>query len=467
MISKQEALQKFKDILGEMSAWLLLKRGQFIDHLSVFQSWALRDALWKVERAEQEYFLSTAINEASISAHTEDREYVPRRPAPATGTVTIENKDDFKVSIPVNQALISNEQIYYATADAVVIDVGESADVPVSQLEKREVLHEVTEEKVFYEILFDQDVSAKINSIKVWVDTGDGYEQWAYAARFQNVAADDKVFDEFFSHTGQNGVRFGNGIFGQIIPLAAQVKIELWLTDGDTFLLDKQNLNVVGDLWNDIGRQPELKIYTKTDISEGADRESGDELRTNLHYWPLYADQLVWQNDYEFYLKRKIPQILWMNVWGENEMEAVYGPRPEHINRIYVSAYATDMPDLQTDVLSRFAEFQIYNRRFEWVTSVFATFSLAITGSVQRNLVLSQVEQDIRNALEANYGKDSQTRRSTVRIKDIYQMINLLGHFDPEGSWFEVEHAGSIAPGYLWEMVHIDLDNTTVTLEYV
>jgi hypothetical protein len=59
MISKEEALQQFKNIIGSKDAYAQLLKGQFIDHLSIFQAWALRQGLFSVERAIQEFFLST------------------------------------------------------------------------------------------------------------------------------------------------------------------------------------------------------------------------------------------------------------------------------------------------------------------------------------------------------------------------------------------------------------------------
>ena len=469
MISKDEAIAKFKEIIGSQAKWLQILKSQFVNHLSIFQSWALRDALWKIERAKQEYFLSVALNRSSIIAHVEDREYLPRKPQPSNGLMQIVNNGDYPVSMPLEQLLMSSNSVYYITADPIVIASGGTKQVSVNQLEIVEIEHVVTEEKSFYEILINKDYTGQIHTFSVSADLqdGNGFETWDYSRLFHNADADAKVYDEFYSHTDQTGLRFGNDIFGKVLPVGAVVKIELKLTQGDTFLLEGQALYLVGELLDGNGGAANLAMASYESITEGSDGEGTEEIRRNLHYWPVYNERLIWDEDYTYFLKRQIPQIVWIKVWGENEAEEAAGsPDTGFINKIFVSAYAAGYTDLEleTSAIGRLENIpKNLNRKYEWVTPAFSTFDLTVTGKVAKTANINQVKQDIEDILADNYGKDSSDRLQKVVGKDFYRLISATGYFpEPEKRektnvpYFTVTHTGTIEPTDLNEMVYLN-----------
>ena len=95
---------------------------------------------------------------------------------------------------------------------------------------------------------------------------------------------------------------------------------------------------------------------TANTISGGADQESTEEIRRNSLYYMLYNEEVVWNGDYEFYIRRKHPDINWLNVWGEQEMEAMQGaPNPDYINKIFFTAYAPGNSDINNRGTGEFA----------------------------------------------------------------------------------------------------------------
>ena len=467
MITKEEAIQKFKDILLAKPAWRTLSKSQFVNHLAVFMSWVLREALWKIERTFQEFFLSTALNEPSILAHVEDREYIPRKRTPSTGAGTITNNGVNIVYLPVYQPFSSDADLDYVIDRALTLSPGQSATVEFLQMANQEIIHTVTDEKPFYEILFEKDLTDKIHEIAVRVDVGYGYEDWACARLFQNASEGDHVYDEFYTHAGLTGIRFGNDYIGTIPQTGQLVKIELQITDGETNLAEAQSLYLVGEIMDSLGQVADLAAITAEAVTGGQGRESVSEMRQNLQYWPIYNEKIVWRDDYIFFIKRAVADILWMKVWGEEEAEAIHGPRYEFINKIFVSAYAEDRPDLETEVMGALADVHILNRKFEWAAPIFSTFHLTIAGKVARTAIISDVQTAIIEVLTDSYGKDSPSRMTEVLVKDFYRIINATGFFAASGAYFEVSHTGTIEPTELNEMVHIDMDTTTITLSYL
>jgi hypothetical protein len=469
MISKDEAIAKFQEIIGAKEDWKLMIKSQFVKMLAVFQSWALREALWKVERTVQEFFLSTALNRASILAHVEDREYIPRKPEPATGTVAVTNNGSAAFSLPLHQPFLSDTSLYYVTAAAIEVAPGASVNVAVKQLVKEEVSHTVTAPKAFYEILFDRALTYKIHEIEVWVDIndGNGSSRWEYSRLFQNTAADSRTYDEFFSHNDQIGVRFGNGNFGKMLPVGAMVQAILWLTEGDTTLLPSQPLHLVGEVLDYNQNPVNLTAATVTSINEGRAAEDIEETKRNLHYWPTYDERLVWQNDYEYFLRRAFPGIIWLKIWGETEETALRGFRYSNINKIFVSAYDPNDGDIGTKCMEQLSLVPLMNQTFKWMAPLESTFTVKITGVVARTAVISTVIQDIKSAFIKNYGKDSTERLPEVLMKDFYRLINDSGHFAAKGAYFNVTFAGTIAPSTLNEMNYIDLNNSMIEFDYL
>jgi hypothetical protein len=467
VITKAEAIQKFKDLLLVKPTWRTLSKSQFVSHLAVFMSWALREALWKIERTFQEFFLSTALNEPSVLAHVEDREYIPRKRTPSSGSGMITNNGTSIVYLPIYQPFSSDADIDYVTDRALTLSPGAASAVEFVQVAREEIIHSVTEEKPFYEILFDKAKADQIHDFKVMVDIGYGYEDWVYSRLFQNAYEGDHVYDEFYTHGGRTGIRFGNDYIGTVLPVGTSVKIELWLTNGETYLAEGQSLYPVGEILDSLGQATDLSAVTTEAIADGQAKEAVAEMRQNLQYWTIYNEKLVWRDDYIFFIQRAVANILWIRVWGEAEAEAIHGPRFEFINKIFVSAYAEDRPGLETEIMDQLSQVHILNRKFEWADPIFSTFHLDITGKISRTGVISDVQAAIIEALTENYGKDSPDRLSEVLVKDFYRIINGTGHFSATGAYFEVSHTGTIEPTELNEMVHIDMVATTITLSYL
>ncbi len=66
MILADAVAEKLRSLLAEMPSWKSLVGSQFVNQLSIFQGWAVEDAVHKIERARHEGFIDTALNRSSI-----------------------------------------------------------------------------------------------------------------------------------------------------------------------------------------------------------------------------------------------------------------------------------------------------------------------------------------------------------------------------------------------------------------
>lgn len=470
MITREEAATYFRQLIGSKASWAKLASSQFVGHLSVFVSWCLREALWRLERLHQEFFISTALNDSSIMAHAEDREYIPRKRIPASGTATISNDGSAVLSLPVYAEFQSPDSITYLTTSGVSVAPGASEVVQVSQIELETVDITVTQSTAFYTILLSKDQSQRLSSFSVDVDedaTGE-YVEWSYSRLFQNSFTNSRVYDEFFNHSGQTGIRFGNGAFGKIPPQGSKIRIRLTLTEGDTSLVAGQALSAVDEVVDQAGNLAQFSATVSSAIDGGSERESVSEMKSNLHYWPTYNGKLVWDEDYAFFVKRSVEGITWVKCWGEGEQEAETGFSVHNINRIFITAYAPEsISDISSVVMNKLSEVRLLNRNFQWVEPVHSTFSVSITGKVARVINTSTTISSILSLLESAYGKDSIDRKPGVFISEIYEIINETGLFSDGVSRFQVTVSGKTEPTELAEMISIDMATTTVVLAYV
>jgi len=58
----------------------------------------------------------------------------------------------------------------------------------------------------------------------------------------KNAESDSRVYDEFYAHTEQVGIRFGNGMFGRIPTIDTEIRLDVFETKGDIFLSNGQEL---------------------------------------------------------------------------------------------------------------------------------------------------------------------------------------------------------------------------------
>lgn len=471
MYTVDEGIEKFKEILSDSTTWNSLVDSQFVEHLATFVAWTLRQAQWEVERAKQEYFASVALNASSIMAHAEDRDYIPVKPEPSTGVLSIQNNGESAVTIPSKKEFENEDDVVIRTTASISILSGETGYVNCSQTVANSYYFTVDETIVFYQILLDQDIAKSITSYEVYVDENDGagYRKYTYSRLLQNISSTARAYDEFYSHTNQVGIRFGNGIFGKIPQLNWSVRVDTVETDGEIFISSGQELFLVNSLSDSSGNDADLTITVSTSLSGGSDFEDTESIRNNLTYWPVYDENIVWSDDYVFFLKRRFSDIIFAKCWGEQEAEEIFGYSSyDFINKIFICAYAPDNDDLESDSLNALENVEMLNKTFEWQDVVHVQFTVTIIGKVLSDVVLSDAIQDIKDDLELYYGKDSTSRRDEVSLHEVYEIIQDTGYFEASsGAKFNVSLSGTYEPNVLYEMVSIDIENSTFDIEYV
>ena len=455
-VDDKTAFDEFKRILTGLPGYERLTDSQIVEGMSLFQSWALRQANWRTERAHQEAFISTAINRASVLAHAEGKQYTPRKPTPSRGDAVFLNAAAVPVSIPAGTEWVAENQLPYQTTDDVVVPAGGKATIEITQTKPARYTFTVSEKRPFYEITLEREASARVADLRVRV----GGRYWAFKPRLMNTRGDEGAYDEFYTALDELGVRFGNDVFGAMPDGGERVVIETQETRGETELLPGQELRYMSG--SEDSNIAMIEARTATPIVGGRPQEDIEEIRRNALYYPLYDEQLTWRDDYSFTIRRQWPEAVWVNVWGEQEQEQVYGIDLDHIGKIYVSAYAPERPDILAEIVERL-EAPI-SREYVAVPPNEKPFMVRFKGRISRVLPRQRVLNDVRETLERYYGKNSYHRRSTVKLKDFYKLISATGHF--ERGDFIVELFGDTTSNGLNDLVFMDWGLSEIDVGY-
>ena len=315
--------------------------------------------------------------------------------------------------------------------------------------------------------MLDKDISKQVVSFEVWVNTNGYFNQWTYSRLFVNATATDTVYDEFYHFTDQIGIRFGNGQFGQVIPEGATVRVDVVLTNGDTTLLEKQSLYLTEDITDASGEAANAEIVVSETIQNGSDQEDTETMRRNLHYAQLYNERLIWETDYKFFIKKTCPDVVWSAAWGEETAEQMWGYDVKNVNRIYVCAYSPTR-SVEEPIMTALQNVSFLCRNQIWYDPELVYFTVNMTGKVLKDANLTEVKTAITDTLTDLYGAASLNRRDGVLLHEVYEAIYATGYFDYDtGAWFEVTLDGTTSTDLVYQMVCIDLDNSTIDITYL
>lgn len=458
--NKPDAYAAFIDIIRNKKTIEPLADSQVLSGINTFQNLAIEHALHKLERAQQEGYLSTAYKRSSLLALAEDRQYLPRKAAPSYGQIRIRNKSDRARSVMSDLPLASDDQVFYIIDESVRVDVGEEVVISGKQLKKEEKTFFIDDELPFIEFELGRQSSVNLHSFNVFVDSGSGFQPWYRTNRFRNASESQNVFDEFYSHTDQVGIRFGNNVFGKIPPSGSEVRVEMWLTQGDVKLMPNQPLTPAEDGYEGI------EFETASVFTSGQPREDTNELRRNALYYSLYDDNHVWNDDYLFFIRRHFPAVIWGNVWGEEEQEKMDGEmRLENVNKIFICLYAPDNPNIGEQVEAYMREnIPQFNRRYQHVPVEEHAFVAEISGKLKRSVSLGDATKLIREKLIESYGKNTRYRKRKALKRDLYRLMNGLKVFESEDDIY-INLKGMNEPETLKQMVYIDIDETLMRLD--
>ena len=473
----QTLTDKFNDTIKNNPWWAKFANSQFIQMISIFAGQVIYTAQNYASRALTEGFISTATKRTSILAAAEDRGYVGRFIIPSTGTIKVTNKATQPITVPAGMEMLTNDQTVITLLETKQIQPGETiTGLQVSQQEKVVVDYPVKAATPFLTVLLDTDLTQEVADLLVSVISDDGEREWKLNPLFRMSRETSEHYVMVYRPTEQLGVRFGNGQMGKMPSAGSTIRLTAQASRGDYTLAINQPLTPSGDYADLSGV---LDIVNDTAIRSGAGHESTDETRNRAQYFVPYDGQVVWGGDYRYYIQSKVPNLAWLNVWGEQQQEQATGKRDvNNINKIFFCGHRPgySQAEVQTMIYDAIGTIpNEMNKRYEYISVNEKPFTIAVTGIAKKNVILNEAINEIKDTLLNNFGHDSSkfgelfendsaSNRiyAQVKIKDLWSAIEKLGIMIS----YDIVLQGFDQAVNLNDFVFLDVDKSTFTLNY-
>lgn len=470
-MTTQELYEKFNDLLLRNSWWQKFVNSQFIKMFAVMGSQVIYAAQVAAAKALTEGFISTATRRSSILAAAEDKGYIGRLITPANGTAKVTNKTAGNVALPLYTTLVSDAQYAYMLMEPLTLIAEEvKAGVAVKQLEKQRITVTVDNETEFLSVTLSKELTARCAQIDVYVTEGGKPVMWKHNAQFRLSKRNSRDYVMFYRPTEQIGIRFGDGSIGKMPGEGESILIDVWLSDGDVTLVQGQTLTPTGangEFANSV------EVVTDTPITNGAGFESTEETRNRAQYYVAYDEQVIWGGDYKHFLRTVIPDMSWINVWGEKEQEAADGFKSlANINAVFLCGHKPGMTqdEIGAEMIASLENVpNELNKTFRHVPTNEKPFTLSLTGISTKTINLEEAKRKIRSALENGAGRDAAisdsydsdefTRITPNKVWAIVENTELL-------TSFKITIAGMTDVVALNDFVYLDVVNSTIDLSY-
>jgi hypothetical protein len=247
-----------------------------------------------VDRAQNESYLPTASQRASILQIAELVGYRPGTGAPATGSVTLKSADgSADVTVPAGTRLATDfasdldTQIIFET-DVEVVVPGSGGTIAVAVTEGETKKDDVTGNPLkIAESTGLPDQTIRLPHPKVYVETIQVYvagEEWLAVDHLLDADAGDRVFETFYDDQGYSWIRFGDGLNGAIPTLGLEISAKYRVGVGAAGNLAAGRVISLFDALAGVSVEMSggsANLSTSTAMTGGADPESNEQIRIN------------------------------------------------------------------------------------------------------------------------------------------------------------------------------------------
>lgn len=343
---------------------------------------------------------------------------------PARVVLTVKNVDTVNgLTISIGRRLIGEQGRVYVAETGAAIAAGATGTISARQMTTRTFRHTVVGSVPFYgvQIPAPTDAEQEISGVLVSIEG----VQYPYTPEFSNLAANEPGFvletDEqrrLFAKFGWRdtfGVQPGNGTnIDFIIEETCGVSS---LTAGQAFTFESATLPA--------DQKAEIKLASVT--FPGSNPVDIQTMREWAQYPSTYDASAVYLGNFDFLVRRNLPNIRFLSVWNEQIEESVRGASVANINCLFIAA-GMDLVDpawLVSAITNIIASADdSYRIRFVSVVDV----PVAVTVNAQVSVVHDpdDVAAKIKAVLLGLYGRDAAAVKQGMMVpnhKRIYEAL--------------------------------------------
>lgn len=460
-----EILQRFR----LKPAWEQLADTEMVTQLSDLLGALFYETKVEVENARSDAFLSTAVTRPAVLTHAADRGFLPPKPQPPNGVVALTNGSTTDtILVPAGFQFLDSEGISYLTEEAISLVPSGVANVRVQQLTP--ATQNYSGSSLAYQEFRVADWS--LVDLTGIVTMSDGtVEPIEFVEDFWNTSQDTWAGQLFYTNDDQWMLRLGNGEFGRMLTAGDLMTLEMTLTRPNHQLLMGNDLYPVNTLLDSNGLSVTIAAKVVQPIGQGIYRATTNQIRQDALAYRNLAQRMVWREDYIHLLRSELPDLGFVNVWGEAEQEIQEGKKDySNTNTIFVSAYSsTSNADVSLRVLDTLqAAPHPITVKYRFVPAIAQGFTLLVSGRVPKGTSLGDLQTAISNVLLTHYGKNSPMRKRSFQPLESYEELNnsgvLANPYDSRSAkTFTVEViSGNIEPSLLQGYVYLESINFNI-----
>ncbi len=280
-------------------------------------------ANYYIDRIANENYLATATQRDSILSIAETYGYAPSGYSNALVNVTFYNNSTSQVSIPAGTR-VSADIITDDAVNTVTFTTLQTATVPIFANNARGETTVLCEEgkyiaveagNVYGPLLGASDGSAEqtfdidddpvvLDSINVWVESGNTFKQWTRVQHLIDYGPNDAVYTVRFDSDNRLFVVFGDGVSGAIPTIHAAVRAT-YTVGGGTLGNVKTALITTLDYIPGLSEQQIAAIAGVIDVNNtsigagGINPESNNSIRTNAPLFLRAQNRAITIDDYQ------------------------------------------------------------------------------------------------------------------------------------------------------------------------
>lgn len=429
MTTLSDLQQEVQDRFRNKPAWSELADSEMVKQMSAVLGSLFFETLQEIESARQDAFLTTATTRQAILAHAADRGYLPPRPKPPSGAVKITNNSATATAIiPQQFLLLDSENRSYFTEETIEIPPSGTKTVAVQHLVRDQPAY-TGNDSAYQEILL-ADWSLVDFSVGILDDLDNQNKIVQQVANFWNSSKDDWVGQLVYDVSDHYYLRFGNGEFGQKPRATTPISLEVFTTD-PTLRLMKGSKLFAGDPLLDVNSLTiPITAEVTTAIDGGLLRATTERIAEEARHWRNLGQRMVWKEDYMHVLRNQLPELNFVNVWGETEQEVSTGKVDyQNVNTVFVSAHSTvDNTGISLKVLDVLEAYpHPLGIRYQYIEAYPEGITLMVRGKLPKGTSSTQIKNDLSAFLLMHYGKNSPYRKQAFLQAECYSMLEEEG----------------------------------------
>lgn len=423
--------------------------------------------------------LAMAVAETNVAAaepFTKARDMTVKADAAAKGVLPfglsaemamiVANGNDAPFVLATGRKLLDSQGRAYVVRAGATVPAGDSATVTVVQQSTRQFDHTVAATLPFYQIEVPKAAEGKsITGVRV---IGPDNTEFEYRPEYVNLLAGDKTFHLQSDAEQRLYVEFGaEGLAGYGAQAGDVFTVIVTECDGDAQLGAGSKF-----AFEYSGVPAETKVTMTLDevLSVGRGVLDVPTLRKIASYPSIYDTSAVYLGNFDFLVRRNLSPFRFLSVWNEQTEEQVRGADVANINTLFVAAIKDGVDDtslrqqIRDIILTTDDSYRVKDVLVEEVE-----IPVVITAKVHSVYDFAQVEQQIREQVLANYGRDSafsQQGQNKVLYRRVYSLLtSTVPALQGERADLEVEIDDDVLDIKPEQFRYVSANSLTVTVE--